>query len=456
MEIQLDDYTLPYIHEKLGWFYVLGGPATRLYGYFYGWLDVGKAKVKCVGKFQYIQESRESVAKKLGISLDTLVTAKKKLEDLGLIKCSQSATWDRTLLWSITDKSFREDFNNFCKILYLRINDVCPLKDCYKLYAENIEIIAKFKDHVKDFDKYFSDKEMMAQARQNCANSPSQSTPAKSPSKTLNVKKSLPKKAKTPDTPPKPCRFVEHWNKQPGVPKCRIGTKGYEQARAFFKAHQRYEAGNCSGFMLDKVEQERISLYKINRIPPNTERRGPRKIPMRSDAQMFEHIERAAKVYHPDFWPGDKGKLPKRLVSFLYNAYSKAYGQSSMFLEKLQVRPPQLLAEANGDTLYERASEFEQDTYWKLKEIYDFANGLEGRLDLSPRERRQALAIAGRIYRYYQDNFEDLVGIFQRYGEFLLRYSKIVPDLIWDGMPLAALDVDKKIWNEFIDSIYPG
>lgn len=440
---------------------LLGVHATMLLTHLNSTIDNGFQTTEDQDGLIWHRQNVKWMCRQTALCEYELRKAKKELLGLGLIHIQQSGGVDRTTCWRV-DKEKLARFAAFAYALFsaTRPDNGKTIQQWWAFASKYPAIVEEFRSlypRLHDFDPPHNANPASP------PNAPilvSQAPPQKKPIK-VEIKKHdefQPKQKQ--GTSPKPCRFVEHWNEQPEVPKCKLGTKAYEQARAFFKAHQRYQAGNCSGFMLDPDEQARIGLDKVNRIPLDAERRGPNKIPMRPDSQMFHHIEKAAKFYQKEYAPIDKSKLPNNASIFFFNPYSRKYGRSSMFLERLYISPPVLLEDETRDGLWTKAHKFERMTYRILKRFFDFANNRDENIELSIRDHKIALSIATHYYDFYcsemENSYSDIYASFPNYEDFLSWFAHVGQELVWDNMPMGAFDVGKDLWRKFLQSIGPN
>lgn len=364
-----------------------------------------------------------------------LRVAKKKLVELGLVHIKSLQSFDRTTYWRV-DAEKLSRFCAFAHALYAatRPNNEHTLPQWQTFAKIHPDIVEEFKPLYPRLGQ-FGVLEM----------------------KPVSIGSRLKKQNPAPQKQVNPCKFVEYWNTQADVPRCKMGTKAYETARKFFAAHRKYEAGNCSGFMLDSDEQARIRLDKVNRVPPTAERRGPKKTPVRSDEQMFRHIERAARAYRKDYEPKRKELLPRDLSTFLFNSHSKRYGAASMFLERIGIFPPRLIDDTSRAAILRRATPEELDTVEVLKRLFDQANDHLDSQELSLRDLKTALDVARAILEKYAEIPVDEVSIFAAhfgsYNWFLDWYEKFAADQVWSGMPIGALHPKKDIWRRFVDFV---
>lgn len=363
--------------------------------------------------------------------------AKTDLLELGLIHIKHGSGMDRTIYWRIDEEKLARFFA-FAHALYAatRPENEHTLSQWHAFLEGHPDIVQEFRHlypRLGQFDPGIKQRNLRVHSR-----IPQRCPPAKKPGALRR------------------CRFVDYWNAQDDVPKCRIGTKAYEASRKFFAAYQRYEAGNCKGFMLAPDEQRRIRLDKVNRIPANAERRGPNKIPMRSDAQMYRHIEIAARAYQKEYEPRKKDFLPNNLPGFLFNSFSKRYGACSMFLERVGIFRPRLIEEVDYMTIMKHATEQELTTVSVVKGLYDYANGRSHDKELSIRELKTALDTSRRIISQYNEFDMDthiIANHFRYYDHFLEWFRRYAEDEVWEGMPITAFCPGKDLWRRFIDFI---
>lgn len=381
------------------------------------------------------------MARQSALSESGLRQAKKTLLDLGLIYIRQTASYDRTTYWRV-DREKLARFFAFAHALYAatRPDNTYTLQQWLDFRKEYPDIVAEFRHLYPRLDQFSIRQEMRPE---DCSYG-------------LNLKEHAAFQSQgRPKKQTKPCRFVEFWNSLSDVPKCTLGTKAYEQARRFFAAHQRYEAGNCSEFLLTSDEQQRIRLDKVNRVPPNAKRRGPKKIPMRSDEQMFRHIELAACSYRKEYTPRNKTLLPRALPLFLFTAHSKKYGTYSMFLERVGIYRPRLLDDVSRESILARASDEELETLRVLKDLFDQANRRDENQELSSRDLKVALDAARKILELYNEIPVLEVSIFAShfgsYDWFLDWYRQFAEDNLWEGMPMSAFHPSKDLWRRFVD-----
>lgn len=414
---------------------LLGAKATTLLMHLCNTLENEEPSMVDDGLLWH-KQNIEWMAFHSSLSQSSLRRAKQRLVEYGLVHVRQEETCDRTTFWRVdTEKLSR--FFAFSHALRnaLRPDNTKTLPIWHDFVHAHPEIVEEFRCMYERINQYMPEKNLP------------------SPSLKLKEHASFQKR----EMPVKrPCRFIEHWNKQVGVPKCKLGTKQYEAARKFFIAHRKFLAGHKL-YVLNSDEQERIQLEKVNRIPLDAPRGGRAQVPLRTDAQMFQHIERAALAYHPDFTPVNKQKLPKSLPAFLYNTFSKIRGISSLFLERLIAFVPQPIDEVSIDAIWAGAALDEQDTVAVLKRIFDMANNRDVEQSLSLRDLKAALSAARRIIALYMQIPLTEVPIFAshfgQYNEFLERFEMFVEDQVWEGMPMSALHPSKDIWRRFVDFV---
>lgn len=444
---------------------LLGVHATMLLTHLNSTIDNGFQTTQDENGIIWHRQNVAWMCRQAALSDHELRKAKTFLLDLGLIYVKQLNGADRTTCWRVN----KEKLTRFAAFAYALFSATRPdnsntIKQWWAFAKTNPDIVEEFRDLYPDvhhFDPPADDDILNKEVRIKAEAEIASMRRTKQGKCVIDIRNNkhfqpaLPKKEEAPAF--KPCRFVEHWNAQPDIPKCNPGTKGYETMRAFFKAHQRYMAGNCSAFMLDPDEQKRIELAKINRIPVDADRRGRNKIPMRSDKQMFDHIERAAKSYQKEYAPADKTKLPKNAPAFVFNSFSKKYGRSSIFLERLSICPPVLLDDQTREALWNKADKFERMTYQILKYLFDYANNQDENSQLSNRDHKTALRIATSYYDFYwqemQDTYSDVFASFPHYEDFLSWVGHVGQELVWDNMPMSAFDVGKDFWRKFLQSI---
>lgn len=389
------------------------------------------------------RQSLKWMARQSSLSESALRIAKKTLVDLGFIQIRQTATYDRTTYWRVDQEKLAR-FCAFAHALYAatRPDNRYTLPQWQRFANAHPEIVEEFRPLYPRLDQFSGRQEMQLE------NSGRVNLKAHAAFATREAKQR---------PMPRPCRFVEFWNTLPNTPRCTLGTKAYEQARRFFAAHRRFEAGNCSEFFLTSDEQQRIRLDKINRVPPTAELRGPKKTPVRSDDQMFRHIELAARSYRVEFTPRNKALLPRGLPAFLYTSHSKKYGTCSMFLERVGIFRPQLLDDVSREGILTRATPEELETVEVLKSLYDEANRRDETQQLSLRELKAALAAARGILSKYDEIPVNEVSIFAShfgsYDWFLDWFRRFAEDQLWDGMPMTAFDVNKDLWRRFVDFV---
>lgn len=244
---------------------------------------------------------------------------------------------------------------------------------------------------------------------------------------------------------PKPDKFIEHWNQQPNVPKCKIGTKSYEKARDFFRAHRRYAIGSPPFFLSPEYGKE-IGLPKLNK--KQAERRGERP-EYREDKEIFEHIEVAATAFHPAHHPQDKRGLGKSLPGFLYNPFSKRHGQASLFLTFLGSPPTRL---DDVEVLqWERLNAEEKAVVEQIESLY-LGTGNKSR-ELTPKEFSTAIGIAQAILKRCERLDITPNPYFRGQTQFLREWQRFCEEEImnWQGMPLTALHPGKELWRRFTD-----
>lgn len=355
----------------------------------------------------------------------------------GLIEIKQSKSCDRTTLWRVEHKKLTR-FYIFAHALRM-LDRPNPLSDKWENWAStNKDLIEEFQHLAPDL---FPDEELL-------------SMPVIRRTKPIPITASAIAQSKriqqvdASTKPVKACKFVEHWNSLDFVPKCKIGTKGYELARKFFSAHRNYQAG-VKFFILNELEQQRISLHKINRKPADMQRR--------TDTQMFKHIELAALVYSPTYGPLKKEWLPNSLPSFLYNSFSKKHGQLSLFLEKLYQAKPELLSDITYDGFLDKMTDQEEKAVKIIKQIYFYANKRTKNQELSLSELKHALTIVRNIFKQYLKIPVDEIAIFANHfgsiWDFMKWWENYAEDHIWTGMPITALDTNKNLWRAFVDFV---
>lgn len=256
----------------------------------------------------------------------------------------------------------------------------------------------------------------------------------------LNARKGAP--AKTPEPDP----YVEHWNQQPHVPKCGIGTKSYEQARAFFAAHRRYAVGVEPRWFLPPEYGKEIGLAKIN--GETGQRRGHRPR-FRPDAEIFAHIETAALAYDPGHHPQDKKYLGRSLPAFLYNQYSKRHGQASLFLQF--IHEPALPLEDVETLIWERLDTEEKALVNQIEEIYLGAGGKTRAL--TQKEMGQAVGIATAILKRCERLDISHNPYFKGVKQFLHGWQRFCEEEVmnWPDMPITALHPSKELWRRYVD-----
>lgn len=438
---------------------LLGVHATMLLTHLNSTIDNGFQTTEDQDGLIWHRQNVKWMCRQTALCEYELRKAKKELLDLGLIHVQQSGGTDRTTCWRVD----KEKLARFAAFAYALFAATRP--DNSKTIRQWWAFANKYPDIVEEFRPLYPRLHDFDQPKNSVEDLPEpvvipHATPKKDKKPlTVEIKKHAEFQAKQ-EPPPTPCRFVEHWNAQPEVPRLKLGTKSYEAARAFFKAHQRYRAGNYSGCMLDPDEQKRIGLDRINRVPPDARVRGPNKIPIRPDSQMFRHIETAAKSYQAAYAPQDKSKLPKTASIFMFNPYSKRYGRSSIFLERLYIAPPVLLEDVTREGLWAKAHKFERMTYKVLKRLFDFANNRDENEELSLRDHKAALSIASDFYDFYveemENKYSDIFTYFPYYEDFLSWFGHAAQDFIWDNMPMTAFGTNKDLWRKFIQSIGPN
>lgn len=422
---------------------LIGLKATALLMHLNTTIDNGFRVERDQDGFVWHRQNIKWMCRQSTLSEYGLRKAKECLLELGLIHVKYGSGMDRTVYWRV-DKEKLTRFFAFAHALYAatRPENEYTLPQWHAFLKNHPDIVEEFRHLYPRLSQFDPDKQPRKVNAKNLMKQPVQH-------KSTQSKKSE-------DIKTRPCRFVEHWNAQNSTPKCKIGTKAYEMARRFFAAYSRYEAGNCNEFMLSSDEQQRIRLDKINRIPQNAPCRGPKKIPVRPDEQMFRHIELAARAYQKEYTPRRKELLPKSLPAFLFNAYSKRYGACSIFLERVGIFRSKPIDESDYDAMLQRASPQELDTVSVIKQLYDYANDRAQDKELSMREFKTALDISRKIIEQYNDFDMDthiIASHFRYYDDFLQWFSSYAEDEIWRGMPITALSPGKDLWRRFIDFV---
>lgn len=251
-----------------------------------------------------------------------------------------------------------------------------------------------------------------------------------------------------------PCRFVECWNRQAFVPKCRLGTKSYEIAREFFKAHRFYEAGTVK-FPLTQDEQKRIGLQIVTKTAK--EQGGVvliRNKKARSYTQMIQDIELAAKAFDPQCVPLNKKYLKRSLPAFLYNPHSDRHGQTSFFLERLWLFVPRTVEVETRKVLLEKASESEIYMARQIQHAYNLANGYDKDYTLSHKDFKSILNCSKDILKCYDEMpIEQSGKLIHHIGSceaFTDWWTRFVRTHLWDGMPVAAFSIKNQLWRKFV------
>lgn len=463
---------------------LLGEASTRLLMHLCNSLENGYRNIVHDGKGWH-KQSLEWMSHHTQIPYNSLRRARDVLVEVGLVEVCQSNRCDRTTLWRVCD----DVFLRFAAFAHARFPATRPTNgETLPAYLEwckqNPTIYDEFKHLCPDEDQQlieavqapkmgssicpksqFVDKN---NSEQRTEPTPLETTAlssddfaiyldsikrTKEPSTPLDARTHIPEKPKRQTRPDK---YVEHWNQQPHVPKCAIGTKSYEKARDFFRAHRHYRAGELD-FGVDKEERKRLQLHKLNRVPANPKYDGARN-PVRPDSEMLEHIELAALVFHPDFAPVNKKVLPRSLPHFLYNPFSKR-GASSIFLEKLLCNPPAPSENASVENLLDGADEQELEALEYVKRVYYLTNGRSPEQDLNLAELKEALSIVRNILRRHAEIPVERVPIFARhFGDFrwfLEWWENYMEDQVqnWAGMPITALNTNKDLWRRFVDFV---
>lgn len=426
---------------------------------------------------KWLQMSSADMCKYSEIAIATLYRCIDELTKMGLVSTSVETIKGskQPLYWALNYKTFERFI--LMATYFVGVAGMFPSKIGRKrwvdFYVQHPEIVNEFKGYVKDFESYIPTEEEKRIALATLGEAPGRQeiekrdfedadasnstkrkvTTFKTPVKKKNTKKSG---MSVPDA--KPDRFVEYWNTLPDVPKCKLGSKNYEIARSFFKAHQRYEAGECKGFMLDSDEYKRLELRSLNGIPSNAQRRGPKKIPMRSDEEMFQHIGKAALVYQKEYMPLDKKKLPKTLPVFLYNTHSKKYGTTSMFLEKLSSWEPVSLDDSTYDALWDKGDEAVHNTYHLLAGIWNRHNHMEENDFLPLKEHKTLLQICESWVQFYFKAVEsDPEHVyFGSYADFREWMGSVIEDYCWDDMPITAFRIGSTLWRKLMALFWGG
>lgn len=394
-------------------------------------------RVENKGAFVWHKQNLEWMSYQTTLSKSSLRKARDLLIKEGFLEIKQSASCDRTTLWRIRQKKLTR-FYVFSHALRL-IDRPNPLWTKWENWAkDNKKLIQEFQHLAPDlfYKEDLSDIPVIKRTKPIPIKA-SVIADLKRSQRVVEDKKQV-----------KACKYVEHWNSLPHVPKCKIGTKNYEIARKFFRAHKNYQAG-FKLFVLTKDEQIRISLHKINMVPKG--------VKYRTDKQMFKHIELAALSYNPDYGPQKKDWLPRSLSSFLFNAFSKKYGQTSLFLERLYLAKPQPLSEITYEGISDKMTEQEAKAVDIIKRVYYLANNKPRHQELSLTELKQALTITRNIFKQYLRIPVDAIAIFANHfgsiWEFMKWWENYVEDHTWQGMPLIALDPSKNLWRAFTDFV---
>lgn len=395
-----------------------------------------------------------------GMSIRSLSYAKDRLVKLGFIETEVQVCKGvkQPLWWAFNFEQFGRFFD-FAKAFDCNFN---PLKygntqEWAEFYSQNPEIVDEFKSLVKDFENYIP--EDSTQKEKGPAETGLLQREGNVEGKigkyvyglTKRVKGNLPVKPKKSLQDIKPDKFIEFWNTQPSVPKCKIGSKAYEMCREFFKALQRYQVGT-ELFPLDTEEQQRLQLKILNRSVKSAPKCGPKQIPMRPDKEMFEMIEEAAKVYQVGYAPVDKKKwLPTALSRFLYNDHSRTFGRTSMFLEKLWARPPQTLDDAVYDSLWENADEDTRWIYETFQKWYNINRGREEDDSFLLKDHKRLLGIARDWRDYFYDELRDhsINGWdMNRFDDYVEYIKYVVPeDCLTEDMPLGTFKKGGYFWK---------
>ena len=289
-----------------------------------------------------------------------------------------------------------------------------------------------------------------------------QEQPIKSDSRIPDIRSRIPHKEPKAKPKPKPDRFVEHWNNQSHVPKCRIGTASYETARRFFAEYRRFMVGTGSSkFPLKKDDEKKWKrLARVNSIPSIAERRGPKKTPVRSDEQMFRHIEIAARAYSPEYMPmGDKKKkVAPTLSSFLYSGWGGTY---SKFLNYVWVNQPKRVEVYSEEKIRKQImgkyDEVDIEVAERIVNLWEMVNDVDERDrrtldDLSVKELRTALDVAKGVIDFHDENFLTL-RIYGGYEGFLSYYENTVMSRMWNRVYLTQFGVNGFVWKWFIDGL---
>lgn len=402
--------------------------AVLSYVYYHCHSENSGFAVEHMGK-TWMRQEYKHVSQWLGCSESTLKKTAARLRERKLLSTSQTAP-PKTTLWRTVDSNIVNLFKSTKSELSRvpnRNSQECRIGTLY------------YKNENKNENDESRDSSDEPRVRLGDSGPPSLE---RKEGKCLNARRGAPTPAKTPEPDP----YVEHWNQQPHVPKCGIGTKSYEQARAFFAAHRRYAVGVEPRWFLPPEYGKETGLAKINGEAAAQRGDRPR---FRKDAEIFAHIETAALAYDPGHHPQDKKYLGRSLPAFLYNQYSKRHGQASLFLQF--IHEPALPLEDVETLIWERLDTEEKALVNQIEEIY-LGTGGKTRA-LTQKEMGQAVGIATAILKRCERLDISHNPYFKGVKQFLHEWQRFCEEEVmnWPDMPITALHPGKDLWRRYVD-----
>lgn len=261
------------------------------------------------------------------------------------------------------------------------------------------------------------------------------------------TRQSFPDITSSPKTPPKKEReiipykkdsiynLIQYWNDQPGVPKCKPGTKSYKKVHGYIT---NLKKGYFKLFPLDPEWRQKHDLPKRYFNDPA----------YWDDEKLKKAFQSLSLLFNPGYWPSDKSNFySMRLEGLIYSKYK----QTSWLLAFYRT-PPNPMKEIIDKAQEARLGKVESYIYEELSKTIEECRGVP----LSSSEKKQIISLIPDI-RMYQKAIPDIsIGswVFSPYS-FIQELCKAMVDKYggWESLSPNTIKPGSKGWNRLIKGV---